>query len=374
MISISDVEKLTRDPSSASRISTAARLAADFDLGAFSPAEVALAVEIFRIMLKDAEVRVRQALSEKLKSNAAIPRDIAKALAADVELIALPILEHSPVMTTEDLVEIIAVQRDPAKMRAIAGRESLPGPVTEALVTHGDEDVVALVAAHRGAVIAETTFDLMVNRFGTEPRVTTLLIDRTDLPVHVAERLTALVADHLRERLMQRHKLDTSTALELVLATRERATVDLARGYSEQAIATLAAQLELTNRLTASLVLRAICMGHRVFFEHALARRASVPFATAMIQLRTDQGVAALWTRAGFAKSLFPAIQAALAATREFEAEGLDLSANDFSRRIIERVMTQYETFGVEFEYDDLEYLFAKVTAPETPQNSRDSH
>lgn len=266
MISVEDLEGLARDPSSASRVTTAARLAADFDMGTFSPSEVALAVEIFRIMLKDAEVRVRQALSENLKANRSLPRDIAKALAADVELVALPILEHSPVMTTEDLVEIIATQRNPAKMRAITGRKSLPEPVTAALVTHGDEDIAAVIAAHRGAVIAETTFNVMLNRFGTESRITTPLIDRGDLPVRIAERLTALVADHLRARLIQRHRLDVSTAMELVLATRERATVTMARGYSEHSIETLVAQLELTNRLTSSLVLRAICMGHRTFF------------------------------------------------------------------------------------------------------------
>lgn len=59
----------------------------------------------------------------------------------------------------------------------------------------------------------------------------------------------------------------------------------------------------------------------------------------------------------------FPAAFAAFHAITEIEADGRDLSAGDFSRRIVERVMTQYETFGVEFAHDDREYMFAKVTA-----------
>ena len=41
--------------------------------------------------------------------------------------------------------------------------------------------------------------------------------------------------------------------------------------------------------------------------------------------------------------------------------EGDGHAGERYSRRILERVLTQYETFGVEFEGDDLEYLLARV-------------
>jgi hypothetical protein len=44
------------------------------------------------------------------------------------------------------------------------------------------------------------------------------------------------------------------------------------------------------------------------------------------------------------------------------ELDGLELDPERYSRRIIERVLTQYEKLGVEFSDDDLEYLLAKVS------------
>ena len=264
-LSVTDIQNLTGDPSIAARVTTATRLSTDYAAGMFTPAEAELAVQIFRIMLKDAAVRVRQALSENLKSNSTIPRDVARALAADVDLVALPGLEHSPVMTADDLVEIIVAQRNLAKMSAIARRESIPTAVTSALIANGDVAVAAIVAANPSAEFTESALDLMLDRHGSDPAVNLPLAERAALPVRIAERLTAFVADELRVQLMTRHKLNIDTAMELVLATRERATVTLAKGYSETEVASLTGRLPASNRLTASLVLRAVCMGHRVF-------------------------------------------------------------------------------------------------------------
>lgn len=229
------------------------------------------------------------------------------------------------------------------------------------------------MVANPGAVMTIDTFDKVVDRFGASAAVNEPLAGRGDLPVRIAERLTAFVSDHLRAQLIARHKLGPDSAMELVLATRERATLSIARDFSESGVAALVAQLRHTGRLTASLVLRAVCMGHRMFFEHALAQSAGMPVANAIILLRDPNGFRTLWSRTGMPAPMFPAIAAAYESICEIEAEGRDLSADDFSRRVIERVMTQYETFGVEFERDDLEYLFAKVSRLDSIPAS-DSH
>ena len=59
--------------------------------------ERVLAEDIFRIMVKDAEVRVRQALADNLKENLDLPRDVARALANDVDSVSLPIIQFSEV-------------------------------------------------------------------------------------------------------------------------------------------------------------------------------------------------------------------------------------------------------------------------------------
>ena len=100
-----DVARLLTDPSAQTRAETAAKIAQDFGADRLTPEEREMAQEIFRIMAKDAEVRVREALSFNLKENSAIPHEVAKAFAQDVDLVALPILQFSEVLTDEDLIE-----------------------------------------------------------------------------------------------------------------------------------------------------------------------------------------------------------------------------------------------------------------------------
>ena len=67
-----------------------------------------------------------------------------------------------------------------------------------------------------------------------------------------------------------------------------------------------------------------------------------------------------------------PAVQAALDVVAQTDLDGLDLDPERYSRRIIERVLTQYESLGVEFNDDDLEYLLARVS--QLPTISRMVH
>ncbi len=60
---------------------------------------------------RDAKVMVRKALSESVKENLDIPKDIALTLAADVVEVAAPILEFSKALSDEDLLEIIQNKR-----------------------------------------------------------------------------------------------------------------------------------------------------------------------------------------------------------------------------------------------------------------------
>src|SRR6185369_5445361 len=110
--------------------------AGEFSSGRLGARERALAVEIFRIMVQDAELRVRLTLSEQLKQCADLPRDVARTLANDVEQVAMPVLEFSTVLTDADLIEIIdSLSR--AKQRAIARRQAVSTAVSAALVDQG---------------------------------------------------------------------------------------------------------------------------------------------------------------------------------------------------------------------------------------------
>src|SRR4030067_1096960 len=87
-----DVARLLSDPSAETRAETAAKIAAQFDGATLNEGERRLAEEIFRFMVRDAEVRVREALSRNLKSSRDLPHDVALALARDVASGGLAVL------------------------------------------------------------------------------------------------------------------------------------------------------------------------------------------------------------------------------------------------------------------------------------------
>ncbi len=363
-LTMEDVNRLKTDPSPAVRVGTAAKLAQQFNAIQFAPAELALAEQIFRIMVRDAEVRVREALSANLRANPRLPHDVAVSLARDVDSVALPILNVSEVLTADDLLQIIASQSSPARLDAIAGRREVDARVSDAIVQNGSETVVAKLLANPGAAFAEPTLHKVVDKFGHSEAVQEPLVHRDSLPITIAERLVTRVAEHLRTHLLSHHKVSADIALEIVLQTRERATVGLAMGVSEESLKALVDQLQENNRLSSSLVVRAICMGNLRFFEHALATLSGLPIDNSRVLIHDpgDRGLKTIWYKSRLPEGGYPAVQAALSVIAQTELDGRDLDPERYSRRIIERILTQYESVGIQFDNDDLEYLLAKVT------------
>lgn len=363
-LTMEDVKQLKIDPSPAVRSATAAKLAKQFNVTQFAPAELALAEQIFRIMVRDAEVRVREALSANLRANPRLPHDVAVSLARDVDSVALPILSASDVLTADDLLQIISSQGSLSRLDAIAGRKEVDARVSDAIVQNGSETVVAKLLANPGAAIAEPTLHKVVDKFGHSEAVQAPLVHRHTLPITIAERLVTRVAEHLRTHLLAHHKVSADIALELVLQTRERATVGLAMGVSEESLKALVSQLRENNRLSGSLVVRAVCMGNLRFFEHALAALAGLPIANARLLIHDpgDKGLQTVWAKTRLPEGSYPAVHAALTVIAQTELDGRDRDPERYSRRIIERILTQYESVGIQFDNDDLEYLLAKVT------------
>ncbi len=363
-LSIEDVNRLAQDPSPAARANTAVKLAQKFNPVTLTPAELQLAEQIFRIMARDAEVAVREALAANLKHNSLLPHDVALALAQDVESVALPILTVSEVLTSDDLIEIVASQGQPARLDAIAGRKRLDARVTSAIVdVSPSEAVIAKLLSNPGADFAEATLHKVVDTYGNSEAVQEPLIYRETLPVTITERLVTRVTERLQTHLLFKHKVSPDVALELVLHTRERATVGLAMGVGEAGLVALVRQLKDNGKLGVSIVVRAICMGNLRFFEHAIAALADVPIGNArtLIHDAGKRGLQTVWAKAGLPESHYPVVRAAVDVVAQTEFDGRDLDPERYSRRIIERLLTQYESLGVAFDHDDLEYLLTRV-------------
>lgn len=372
-LSAQDVGRLLSDPSAEVRAETAAKVAGEFSVGGLSTSEREIAQEIFRVMAKDIEVLVRETLSQSLKEVPDVSSDVARILAEDEnDSVALPILEFSKALSEDDLVEIIGVCK-PNRHVAVARRENVSEKVSEAIVEKGNEDAVVALVSNQTAQIGEQTYDKVIDKFGDSERIQEPMVKREKLPLTIAERLVATVSDSLKEYLVTHHELSPEVASDLLLESRERAVVRLLQDDDNAPDVTeLVHQMDMNGRLTASIILRALCTGDLNFFEAAIAHKAHVELNNARVLIHDDGdlGMKALYEKASLPKRLYPAFRSAIDIAKISEAERSDKGPDWRSRLIMERVLTQFEGV-VDLDSDDVDYLLGRLAR--TIENS-DQH
>jgi uncharacterized protein (DUF2336 family) len=112
--------------------------------------------------------------------------------------------------------------------------------------------------------------------------------------------------------------------------------------------------------LTPTLLMRALCLGDRHFFDAGMAVRAGIPAgnATMLIADRGPLGFKALYDKARLPSELFRAFRAALNAIAEVERFGRKSQDADSVRLIIDAVVKEYD----EACPDSLEYLLSQIS------------
>jgi uncharacterized protein (DUF2336 family) len=168
-----------------------------------------------------------------------------------------------------------------------------------------------------------------------------------------------MVSERLRSYLVSHHELPVSLATDVVLQSRERATLNLSVGSSEQELERLVRQMHRHQRLTPLIVLRALCLGDMAFFEMALSVMAKVPVSNARILIHDagPNGLASLYEKSGMPARLLPAIRVASDVVRGTEFDGGERDRERYRSRVITRILTQFE----DLPQEDLDYLLDKL-------------
>ncbi len=102
----------------------------------------------------------------------------------------------------------------------------------------------------------------------------------------------------------------------------------------------LVRQLKDYQRLTPSLILRALCLGDVGFFEASMAvlANASIVSARALIHDDGTLGLQSLYGRTNLPTALYPAFRIALDMVRSTEYDGGEKDRERFASKVIERV------------------------------------
>jgi uncharacterized protein (DUF2336 family) len=356
-----DVRRLARGEHIKERALAAQKICLRITDGGLTPEERRAADEVLRIMAADAAAMVRRALATTLKNSPHLPRDVALRLAEDIDEIAIPIVGESPVFTEDDLIAIVRAG-SAMKQVAVADRETVPAAVARVIVDHAAEEAVATLARNDGAQLDADAMARALARFGSRPTVTDALIDRSLLPPMIAERLVSLISDEALQRLARRHALPPQLAVELAEGARERATIDvLDQAGCAVDMRRFVQQLQLNGRLTPSLMVRGLCLGHMPFFEHAIAELAGVPHGKAWVLIHDagPLGLRAVFERTGAPARLYAPIRAAIDLYHQIELDGLPGDRDRFTRTMIERLLSR----STGLSRDETDYLLDKLDA-----------
>jgi len=354
-ISTAQVKQLVAHPDRDVRAVLAQKICRQIRAASFTKSEQETVANILDFIARDAAAMVRRALAVTLKNSPNLPRDIAKKLIRDVDSVAVPVLSSSPVLTDDDLLEILR-SKAAAKMLAITKRPAITGGLVKAIVRYGDSRIVASVAANDGADISADIGALMLEQYHDNDLIKESFIARRDLPPTLIEKLITMVSAGAVQRLSERHDLPKETALDLMTRTRERASVDLiSRSWDSDNLSGLINGLSREGRLTNSLIVRAACCGHMQFTTFALAAKTSVSSKKAALMVHDSGpfGLKALCTRAGLSARDFQILRAALVIYADLEIMSAPIPKGHFKRIMLERVLS----LPLDFSEEDQEYL-----------------
>ncbi len=264
-----------------------------------------LAIEVLEKLAADHLPRVRQIVAEEIKHSNRVPRAVVQRLARDVEsIVAAPVLEYSPLLSDQDLIEIVASGAASGALQAVARRRNVSAPVSDAVVATLDIPAVAALLVNPSAQIREEALDRIIeNAEGIEDWHRPLVV-RSDLSLRAVRRIAGFVALALLEILEQRTGLDARTSAEIKKRVRERIQAEDLSEDSAQRTAQAkerVAQALRAGHLDDEFVANAIEANDRAGVVHALAELMKVaPFAVErVLAARSGKGATALVWKAG---------------------------------------------------------------------------
>lgn len=179
--------------------------------------------EVLETLAQDQVPRVRRILAEELKDAMNVPAAVICRLAKDADAaVACPVLEYSPVLDDEILMEIIQASPETAALSAISRRQSLDTSVSDAVVDTQDQQAIAALLSNKSAQIREETLDRLVEQAEHIPQWHQPLVDRPVLSARAVMRLAEFVADKMLADLESRADLDPETAKAVSATLKQR--------------------------------------------------------------------------------------------------------------------------------------------------------
>jgi uncharacterized protein (DUF2336 family) len=323
------------------------------------------------VLLDDPSPLVRHALAEALCSSAEAPHGVIIGLAHDQPEIATIVIGHSPVLCDGELVELVAGGGNSVQS-AVAGRMPLSRALAGAIAEVGSAASCLVLIENAAADVSARAFARIAERHGRLSAVREALLAREDLPAETRQALVARLSETLARFVAERDWISEERAQRVAREACDRATVAIASGKDADEVASLVQHLLASGQLTGNLMLRALLCGNTQFLIEALAELSQIrpERVAAIVSDRNAHGFRALYERAGLPAAAFGAFRAAIEVMNETGFVGDAYGAATLKRRMVERVLTRYESMA-EGELDHLLAMLRRFAAEAAREEAR---
>ena len=170
-------------------------------MGRYTESEIWIFGEVIGRLSEEIELAARAQLARRLARSDKAPIHMVNKLAFDDSIdVAGPILRYSERLDNQVLVAN-ARCKSQQHLFAISRRKSIDEPVTDVLVTRGDQTVVNSVAVNVGARFSDSGFLQLIKRSENDSILAEHLGRRRDIPRHLFQQLIAKASDDVRKKL-----------------------------------------------------------------------------------------------------------------------------------------------------------------------------
>jgi uncharacterized protein (DUF2336 family) len=235
-------------------------------------------------------------------------------LARDEEIsVSGPVLENSPLLNDEVLLEIINSSRVQGTLAAVSRRRGLDPSLADAIVETDETDAITALLSNSSAQIREETLDALVERAERKEDWHGPLVARPKLSNRAVRRLADYVASTLLQELESRNDLDSETASAVYETVSRRLAEDA--DPDAPLPEDRAAAMHAKGKLDEGAVSAALGKGDRGFVIAALALASGLsrPAVQKVVSLASAKGIIAVVWRAGFGMGLAEQLQLRLA-------------------------------------------------------------
>ena len=249
--------------------------------------------------------RVRQIVAEEIRQAENVPKNLVLRLANDLQnIVRAPILEYSPLLSDNDLLQIMASGIADGAMAPIAKRHHVSEPVSDAIVASLDVSAVAALLANKNAQIREETLDAIIDQAEDIHRWHKPIVMRPELPLRAVRRVAGFVASSLLNILLERDDLDLDrdTVDFLKKSIRERIkTEELPEAEEDRQPGISAREAFDSGLLGDTEVSGAATANRSEFVIEALALKSGIPqlLTRRIFEARSGKAITALVWKAG---------------------------------------------------------------------------